>query len=328
MEQRNTPLFMWMYPVLLAFALGVLGWGIYLMAMHPAEQVILAAGCVGVIGVLLAWFITLNLRAGQQEVAARHDAILASLNEQFHNVSTLLSQVAEQQLISERAKTIAFRDNEREALRRAIREEAAKNDWESALMLANQIEAAFGYKQEADRIREEIRVQREMEVRKQVNEGLVVIDRHCRGEQWSLAMQEAERLIKAFPDDAQAQCLPQEIEARRQNLKKQLLQAWNEAVDRRDTDGSIEVLKQLDNYLTPAEAQSIQEQARQVFKDKLLLLGQQFAMAVKNHAWAEAIRLGESIMAEFPNSRMAQEVREKIDLLRQKATLPEPAKVG
>ncbi|MGE5612075.1 MAG: hypothetical protein ACM359_22700, partial [Bacillota bacterium] len=223
---------------------------------------------------------------------------------------------------------IAFRENEREALRRAIREETAKNDWESALVLAGQIETVFGYKQEADRIREEIRVQREMEVRKQVNEGLVVIDRHCRAEQWTLALHEAERLMTAFPDDAQAQRLPQEIEARRQNLKKQLLQAWNEAVDRHDIDGSIEVLKQLDNYLTPAEAQSIQEQARQVFKDKLLLLGQQFTMAVKNHGWAEAIRLGESIMAEFPNSRMAQEVKEKMDLLRQKAALPEPAKVG
>ncbi|HEX2971384.1 MAG TPA: hypothetical protein VHP11_03575, partial [Tepidisphaeraceae bacterium] len=204
----------------------------------------------------------------------------------------------------------------------------AKSDWSAALILANEIETVFGYKQEADRIREEIRVQREMEIRKQVNEGLVVIDRHCRGEQWTLALQEAQRLMQAFPDDAQAQRLPQEIEARRQNLKKQLLQAWNEAVDRHDIDGSIEILRQLDSYLTPAEAQASQDQARQVFKDKLLLLGQQFAIAMKNRAWAEAIRLGESIISEFPNSRMAQEVREKMDLLRQKAAQPEPAKVG
>jgi outer membrane protein assembly factor BamD (BamD/ComL family) len=52
----------------------------------------------------------------------------------------------------------------------------------------------------------------------------------------------------------------------------------------------------------------------------------QFSLAVQDHKWAEAVRLGESIIAEFPNSRMAQEVTEKMDALRKRATSPELAK--
>jgi hypothetical protein len=156
---------------------------------------------------------------------------------------------------------------------------------------------------------------------------MAIIERCCRGEQWSAALREAERLMAAFPGDAEANKLPQEIENRRQTYKNQLLQTWHDAVNRHDVDGSIEILKKLDLYLTPTEAENLQETARQVFKDKLRLLGQQFSLAVKDHRWPESIRLGESIVREFPNSLMAQEVRDKMDLLRQRASEPEAARV-
>ena len=50
---------------------------------------------------------------------------------------------------------------------------------------------------------------------------------------------------------------PREIENRRQTLKRQLLDSWKESVARNDIDGSIEILKRVDPYLTPAEAASM-----------------------------------------------------------------------
>ena len=114
--------------------------------------------------------------------------------------------------------------------------------------------------------------------------------------------------------------LPQEIETRRQGTKKQLLDSWNEAVARKDVDGSIEILKKLDLYLTRQEAEAMQEGARNVFKEKLNQLGTQFTLAVQDHKWAEAVRLGEIIGREFPNSGIAREVREKMDTLRARRT--------
>ena len=131
--------------------------------------------------------------------------------------------------------------------------------------------------------------------------------------------------MQMFPDNEQVRNLPVEIENRRQGHKRQLLSSWTDAVARHDVDGSIEILKQLDTYLTPAEAESMQETARSVFKEKLNNLGKQFSPAVQDHRWVEAIRVGETVIREFPNSRIAQEVRENMENLRQRAAEPQQA---
>ncbi|HEV8379037.1 MAG TPA: hypothetical protein VGP99_09320 [Tepidisphaeraceae bacterium] len=316
---RKSGSFLWMYGVVLVLALVVLGLGIYQVASGRGSYTMLAAGMVSVIAVLLVWFFNINLRAAREEEVRKWDETLGPVNERLQYITVLLNQVSEQQLISERAKGIAFRESERDALRRAIREEMHRKDYDAALMLANEIESVFGYKQEADRFREEIYNSRDAEVRKIVNEALGNIDRHCQAEQWTNALREAERLMAIFPNDAQVRNLPNEIEARRQGHKRQLLEGYADAVNRHDVDGWIEILKRLDPYLTPAEAEQLQESARQMFKDKLMLLGQQFTLAVRDHNWNEAIRVGENIVSEFPNSRMAQEVRDKMELLKQRA---------
>lgn len=326
MEQRNSPSLMWIYPVMLLLAVGLLVWGVCLMAIHHEQQTILAAGSVSVLGVLAAWVLTLKLQAAQDEKAAHLHGLAGSIETNLQSVHVVLNQISEQQLISERAKTIAFRESEREALRRAIAEETARNDWDAAMILVSEMETVFGYKQEAERIRQEIGRQRETDVRAHVSDGMAAIDKFCRGEQWSLALREADRLMLTFPGDPLTQRLAQDVEIRRQNLKRQLLEAWNESVTRHDVDGAIEIIKQLDTYLTPSEVEALQDTARQIFKDKLMQLGQQFAIAMKNHHWSDTVKLGEAIMAEFPNSRMAQEVQDKMALLRERAATPEAAK--
>jgi hypothetical protein len=66
----------------------------------------------------------------------------------------------------------------------------------------------------------------------------------------------------------------------------------------------------------------MQETARSVFKEKLNNMGKQFGQAVQEHRWVDAIRVGEAVIREFPNSRIAQEVRENMDSLRQRAAAP------
>ena len=316
-----------MYPVLLLPALALFCWGIFLMALNPTDRVVLAAGCLGVIVVLALWFHAANSRAAMADLQTQTRVLLSPLADRLHQAASLLQQIAEQQLISERAKGLAFRERERDAMRRAIREEIARRDWDAATKLANELEAVFGYTQEADRFREEIAGHRNVEMRQQVGEAMSLIEKHCRAEDWSAAAREADRLLKAYPVDPLVQRLPEDIDARRLDRKKQLLAEWNQAIARHDVDGSIDVLRSLDLYLTPQEATAMQETARRVFKDKLLLLGQQFTLAVKQHNWRDSIRVGQAIIAEFPNSRMAQEVRDKLELLQTRATETEPAAV-
>jgi hypothetical protein len=329
-QKKYLPSFTRMYIVAGVLALGVFGVGLWLTAAGKddgaAQSVgiaLLAAGAASLVAVLLVWPLAIIHNHAHEEDNRRRD----ELNSRLQEISVVLNMVSEQQLLSDRAKAVAFREKDRDALRRAIRDEMHNKDWEAAKRLADDMEVEFGYKQEADRFREEIELSRNEVLRRQISDAVAVIDRHCRAELWQDALREADRLRTVFPNNEQILRLPQEIENRRQSHKKQLLDSWRDAVNRHDTDGSIEILKKLDLYLTPMEAESMQETARGVFKEKLHNLRTQFSIAVQDHKWPEAIKIGEQIAAEFPNTRVAQEVRETMDALKKRASEPETAKV-
>jgi hypothetical protein len=270
-----------------------------------------------ILGVMLP--IALSIDNARRTTLIHEEQLLGNLSERLQQMSVLLNVVTENQLISDRAKAVAYREKDRDAVRRAVREEIGRQDWEAALALVNDVDNVFGYKAEAERFREEIAAKRHDVVSRQINEQMAIVDRYTTGEAWGQAFQEAQRIMGLFPSEPTVMRLPEEIESRRQARKKALLDQWHDAVGKHDVDGSIDILKHLDLYLTPAEAESMQETARGVFKEKIILLRTQFAMAVQDRRWAEAIKLGDNIVSEFPNSRMAQEVREKMDMLRQRA---------
>ena len=72
-------------------------------------------------------------------------------------------------------------------------------------------------------------------------------------------------------------------------------------------------------FLTPQEGAALAESARGVFKARLHNLGVQFAIRITDKNWVEALAVGQDIISEYPNSRMAEEVRDRMDLLRQRA---------
>lgn len=282
----------------------------------------LAAGSVGLIVVLCAWPLAAGLVITREQSERDLDDKLARVHERIEQVNVLLNLISENILISDRAKSIAFREKERDAVRRAISEEMSRGDWEAAAALAKEIEASFGYRQEAERLRQEIAMRQRQFQQRNLADALAVVDRMIRSEQWSEATAEAERLAAAFPGDPEVTKLPGVIASRRAEMKTRLLDAWKDAVSRKDVDGGIEILRQLDLYLSPSEAEALEPSAREVIREKLEALKARFAGAVHEHQWAEAIRLGEELIREFPNTRAAQEVREKMDLLRQRSEEP------
>jgi hypothetical protein len=313
------------YAVAAVLALVLIAGGAYL-ADKQHNWSLLAAGSVALIAVGVTWPLATGLQETRLENGIRADEKFGAVAERLEQFSVMLTLMSEQQLLSDRAKSVAFREKERDAIRRAIQEEIAHGNFEAAGALANEFEGSFGMKQEADTFRQDISGRRADIVRKQINDAAALIDRQCRAEQWQQAQRDAERLALLYPNDEQARNLPADIEKRRNNHKLQLIQAFQDARSRNDIDGSIEIVKQLDIYLTPTEAEAYQEQVRSVFKDKLSNLRGQFSLAVHDQQWAEATRVGETIIRDFPNTQMAKEVREKMDALRQRAAMPEPAR--
>jgi hypothetical protein len=315
---HSAPTIALFYVIPLVLALAMVGVGSY-MASQGRGWVLLAAGAASVVAVLITWPIATAMGRAQAEALEATRQVLSTLEARLADVNINLNVIAEQQLLSDRARAVAYRDKDRDAVRRAIQEEINRRDFEAAMALANDIESAFGYKQEADRFRQEIELKRNEVVRKQINEAILTVERCCRDEDWEPARTEAERIARLYPADDQARGLPGSIEVKRQAFKRQLLESWRDAVGRKDVDGGIEILKRLDLYLTPSEAAEMQEDARAMFRQKLHGLSNQFGEAVHNNRISDAIRIGEEIMRDYPNTRVAQEIRERMDVLRHRA---------
>ncbi|HEY0007369.1 MAG TPA: hypothetical protein VGB55_01485 [Tepidisphaeraceae bacterium] len=304
----------WLYPVALVLALAALAGGAYL-AYRGITWSLAAAGVVSVLGVLIAWPIAAAFSGASRSMSGAMTPVYDRL-EQF---SVMLNEISEQQLLSDRAKAIAYREKDREAVRRAITEDISKRDWEAALVLVNSMDTEFGYKQESERIREDINQKFSDHIRRQIQAGIGLIDRHTANQQWASAFREADRLQQQFPTQEDVRSLPAEIEMRRQAYKQRLLNDYNDRIAAKDIDGAIVVVRKLDFYLTPDEGAGMSESVRNLFKDKLNLLKDQFTEAVHQSRWADAYHLGDVIVRDFPNTQMAREVRDKLDSLKRRA---------
>ena len=323
MEPRRVPSYVWVYVPAFLLALALFGVGVYL-AVRGYGFAVLAAGMVAVLAVVAAFPIAHAVAAGNTALAARLDEQLLQIRQKLDQAHHRLGTLADQQLLSDRAKAIAYRQKDREALRRAIREDIDKQDWEAALRLADDMDKVFGYRQEAATIRQDLLARRGDLVRRQIDDAGATIARLCETERWEQAAEEAERVRRQFPGEPRAEALAADVRRRQVQTKENLLGQWHAAVDSGDNERAFELLKKLDAYLTPDEGRRLEEKARTMFKGHLGTLRGRFATAVHEHRWAEAVDVGEDIIAEFPNTQMAAEVREKMPVLKERALDGEP----
>ena len=218
--------------------------------------------------------------------------------------------------VSEMAKTIAFRDNDMQTLRDAVFDKLQQKDFDSAYEIIDEIAHKTGYKKLAEQLHLQADKYRDANDAERMNQIISHIEKHLDDHQWAKASAQIELLVKEYPTNDKALAMRQRLLEKKEERKKILLNAWDDAVKRQVTDRSIEILRELDQYLTPNEGLALQEAARDVFRTKLHNLGVQFALAVSGKQWAKAVNAGMEIIHDFPNSRMAEEIREKLDALK------------
>jgi len=228
-----------------------------------------------------------------------------------------LTQINQSTRLSETAKAIAFRDEEKRSLREAVFEKLQQHDFDAAYEVIHEIAHRPEYRELAEQLRAQTDKYHDATDQERINQIIAHIEKLLEDCQWAKASTQIEGLIKAYPDCEKAKAMRQRLLDSKQERKKILLAAWDDAVKSRDTDRSLQILKELDMYLSPNEGLALQEAARDVFRTKLHNLGIQFSMAVTEKRWTNALQIGQQIVSDFPNSRMAEEIREKLDVLRQ-----------
>ncbi len=301
--------------LLIAIALTVVGIIYFLRSQNYGP---LLAGVVSVIITLVAYGVCSQIVRASQEWNDTWQEFSGLVNERLQQFSVMLNLISEQQLISERAKSIAFRDKDRDALNRAIREEIAKGEYDAALLLLNDAESTFGYKQEADQMRAEIASLRDSGIRKEVAEAISEIEREISAERWDEALALAEKTAAQYPGHELTVNLPDQIRDRKNSVKQQLLARWRDAVARKDVDLSVQLLRALDIYVTPEEVAQLKDGALEIFKLRIENLRERFTNAVHEKKWADAQQIGHDIIEEFPTSKLAQEVREMLPMLEER----------
>lgn len=264
---------------------------------------------------LLMWENVRSIRDGLNKL----EMMVGLLNQ---NRSAIL-QMSQVESLSDSARRVLLAESDTQALRKAVLDKLHQQDFGSTYGMISQIEQVPGFESLAAQLRAEADRYRGASEQERSVQVMNHIDRLCEDYQWAEANAEIDKLVRLYGESENTRAMRQKLMDAKQQRKKELLRAWDDAVKKRQTDHSLEILKELDLYLTPNEGLALQESARDVFRTKLHNLGVEFSLAVADRRWSDALQSGEQIMSDFPNSRMAQEIREKIEILREKATAAE-----
>jgi len=221
--------------------------------------------------------------------------------------------------LTEAAKRVLHRKEERQLLRDAIEQDIERRDWDAAMILVKELAERFGYRADAEEFRTRIERARAQTLDREVLASMETLEAHIANRQWSDAMHEADRITRMYPDSPRVDGLRNRVVASKGRYKIELVGRFLEASEREHIDTAMTLLRELDPYLAESEAEPLQEAARRVISKARDNLGVRFKLLVQDHAWTEAVKVGEEIMEQFPNTRMSQEVRDVIDSVREKA---------
>jgi len=235
------------------------------------------------------------------------------------NTEAILTQISESLLLSDAIKSVAFRENDKSVLMEAIKQDIQRGMWESAELLLGELERRFGRRQESMQLRDQLSHSRNVSLQEKLEGGIKNIKSLWMIHRYEEAQKEVDKLLQLYPNNEEVQKLKGQTEQRRKEQKRRLMERWDAAVKNNDVEQGVEILKLLDDYLTSEEAAVLEESARGIFRAKLHNMGVQFSLFVTEKKWSQALKVGNQIVTEFPNSQMAQEVREKIDILKQRA---------
>lgn len=239
---------------------------------------------------------------------------------QLKHLHEAIESLNENMVLSDDARRVLNRRKERELLCKAIDEDIRLEDWDAGLVLVRELAERFGYRVEAEELRSKIDAARSHTMHRDVNDAIAKLNSLIESHQWTQAMTEAARISRVFHDAPAVDGLRHRVETAREHYKVDIERQFLHAAQEDRIDQAMELLKEMDHYLSEHEAEQFQEVARGVIGKARENLGVQFKLAVSDKAWDRAADVGQRIIEEFPNSRMATEVRTMIDSIRKRAS--------
>jgi len=280
---------------------------------------------INLVGGLVALVVTLTTLplaiersgSGASEGGSAIDA--DKLRVQVRAMTEAVTHLEETMILSDDARRALNRHKERQLLRSAIEEDIQSGEYGAAMVLVRELAERFGYRADAEELREKIESARTRGEHEQVRTQIARLDTLIAAHKWDQAYADASRIARVFSDSALVDGLTHKVEAAKQRYKQEIERRFLEAAQEERIEEAMDLLHEMDHVLTETEAEQFREVARGVIGKARENLGVQFKIAVQDKAWDRAAAVGERIINEFPNSRMAAEVRGLIDTIRERA---------
>ncbi len=311
----------WHIAIIIVIVGGALALSLFTKVFEATDSVRQSLLLAGALIFLIALLTMLSRVSRIVSTMNENSARLEEASKAMESIRDGLLQLSHTTRISEAAKAIAFREDDKRSLRETVFERLKQNDFNGAYEIVDEIENHSSYRLLAEELRRQVDNYRNATQEERIDQAIAQVEKLFDACQWVKASLQIESLIRANPTSEKLKALRQKLVERKEERKRILLAAWDDAVTRQETDRSLEILRELDMYLTPNEALALQEAAKDVFRTKLHNLGVQFALAVSDKHWSNALEIGQQIVRDFPNSRMSVEIREKLHVLRQNVEL-------
>ncbi len=230
-----------------------------------------------------------------------------------------LDAILEAVQMSENAKRVLFRDRELSVLRNTVQEDIERGEFHSALIVCDQMATVFGAVEESEVLRTKVQTIIHNFHDARICEEVEKLENMLADQKWVEAYQDAARLRRLFPESPQLHGLEQRISDVRIHYRHDLEARFLEAASCENVEQAMKLLRELDGYLTPDEARKFRVAATDVITKYKDTLGARFKMAVSDRRWEEAIEFGEVITQQFPNTKMAEEVKTMLETIRVRA---------
>ncbi|BAM05123.1 hypothetical protein [Phycisphaera mikurensis] len=231
----------------------------------------------------------------------------------------LLKQISERMLVSETAKRVAYRVEDIRLLRETIEADLARKDFDAAMVLLELMSETYGRLEEAEKFRERIEAARDKEIQVRVGHEVSRLDAMLERDELDRAAMQAARIKRLFPTVQSVAHIDTMVAAAKGRHKHELEREFRAAAAREDTPRAMKLLEQIDREFSHEEGLRIQDVAREVIGKQRENLRVQFEMAVHDQEWGHALTVGEEIIRDFPNTKMADEVRDRLELLRERS---------
>ncbi|MFG0256383.1 MAG: hypothetical protein ACF8GE_00600 [Phycisphaerales bacterium JB043] len=243
----------------------------------------------------------------------------SELAREVRHMANSIETLTQESGLSEAAKRVLHRRQERDLLCKAIEQDITDKDWNAAMVLVKELAERFGYRVDAEQFRGRIERARAETLSQEVESAISNLRQIIDEQRWTDAFAEAASIQRLYPESPRVDGLQQLVASAKERRKLDLEREFLEAAQREETDRAMELLKNLDHYLTEDEAAHFREVARGVIGRAKENLGVRFKLLVQDKSWNKALEVAEEILEEFPNSRMADEIRDMIDTLRSNA---------